>query len=201
MLFRSTDFTYNQDGSIRYEVLAGLGYELFAFDKINNDINHLVLNPILCEAPETSPYAIETYDIQINDDELSLLIDADEEINYIYSGYGYKEVLDIYIEEKGIEYMVFLFGQRINREQFNTPQSWPVFDDSVYSLYLIGIDKDGNQIIKHSDFQRNNTQSSSEKRFNQSSRQNICLKSLSNQTSATNAERVRTRKENLHPSK
>lgn len=133
------------------EVLAGQRYMLIVADLVNSSTlsEDYVLSYVNTLEPGQSPAKLEVTYAGLNaEGQATFNFDISDDVECVYTLYGYKDALDPYIEEYGFDYPMFLFGQYWDdpSELLDSTNGWTVEDESDYSFYAVGIDANGDWV-------------------------------------------------------
>ena len=137
------------DGNAEFEVLAGQRY-IIAVSDINAAGDgfgeNLYYTTVQTEAPGRCKGTVGVSYAGLTDEGGALFkFTADSDITRIYTMYGKKANIDAAISAYGLEYCMTTFaGYFAPSYLLNDTEGWVLYGEDDYSLYVMGIDADGN---------------------------------------------------------
>ena len=136
------DYEYNLNESKLYEVIAGQPYQVFAMHYEGENVLPAYDVAVRTSNPAVSSENISLENIEIDIESVGAQVSASENILYAYTLYGQKEKVNSLIEAQGLDHLMFLYGQRMEKDEFSVMTRWPMPDNHTYTLYLIGVDRE-----------------------------------------------------------
>lgn len=148
----SHSFTFSDgesDGQSEFEVLAGQRYIITAADlnEAGDDLGeHVYYTTVQTKTPDKCAGNVSVSYTGLTEANGALFdIKATDDITRIYTLYGLKSNLDYFIQVYGIEYCMTTFAGWFKPEVLeNDTEGWIVKDEGDYSIYVMGIDAEGN---------------------------------------------------------
>lgn len=148
----SHSFTFTDgasDGQGEFEVLAGQRYIIAAADLNDNadDLGeHVYYTTVQTKAPGKCAGNVSVSYVGLTEANGARFdVKATDDITRIYTLYGLKSNLDYFIQVYGIEYCMTTFAGYFKPEVLeNDTDGWIVKDEGDYSIYVMGIDAEGN---------------------------------------------------------
>lgn len=147
----SNTFTFRDgdtDGFGKYEILAGQRYIIAAAD-MNETMDAFGEN-LYYTIAETLPAERSQGTLNVSYEGLTeesnslFKFEASDDIVKIYTMYGFKENLDYFINEYGLEDAITTFaGYFPPSELENDTQGWQIDGEADYSMYALGVDANG----------------------------------------------------------
>ncbi len=136
------------DNDEAFTILAGETYYVVACNVVNDDlgetISYTTVNTL--EAEQSKETVAVAYTGLASDGGASFSITPSEGITAFYTLFGYKDTLEPYIQQYGIKYTALSFGERWTPAEWtSSPATWSIKGEADYSLYVLGIDGEGDR--------------------------------------------------------
>ena len=157
--FTQTDSASDGVGST-FEVMPNNKYFLCAWqiDPVTEaPLDLFVYDEFTTVAPGVSQAAFEASFLRQNEQGIALKFTGSNEISYVQTCWGVKNVMESYKERYGMDMLMGMFGQRFTLSQLEgmSPEytdveienaTWPAFDSGEYIMYVRAYDVNGDMI-------------------------------------------------------
>lgn len=145
-----TDTYEMRDGENSFMILGGQEYYICAWP--TDDSHQLTGHPVYTTVT-TKPAGVskEKLTVAYNglDDKgnATFKFEAGSNIRYIYTAYGYKSMMEQYMQIYGYEFLMFNFGNVDYPDNLTgSNAAWPVQEENDYKMYVLGIDVNGDWV-------------------------------------------------------
>lgn len=150
-----TDFTPDGSGGY-FSVMPGCEYYLCAWEV--DPLTKAPLDTFVYTQFETLQPGVCTADLNVsflrqNEEGLAFDITGSDDILYVVTAFGQKDVMEMYVSVYGLDFLMGTFGQKYTLSELQGENSvgngieaatWPAFKNGEYVLYVRGYDAEGN---------------------------------------------------------
>ena len=154
--FTQVDFAqYGPYEYQRFSVMPGCSYVLCAWevDQEQGPLDTFVYTEFSTLAPAEVNLGLDIQFARVNDMGIAFNFTGNDEITYVRTAWGMKDMMESYVEYYGLDFLMGVFGQNWSLnflqgtgDEFEGIENatWPAYDNGEYILYAWAYDAQGN---------------------------------------------------------